>query len=168
MAAAAAAASNPRPGEPPVVINTNDDREQWLRFDPLLFMNRCNEAFNDGDFSYVHVALRANHEASSAFIQDRVRNGSIEITGKESFQLLQMFAKTNALLGAMVSRNANIEREARGLIDRVNNLESDASNQSDLIQQISDLGEAIKGSKQTKSGKPISEYKALQDVKGFN
>ena len=144
MAAAASAASNPQPGMPPVTLQTNTDREAWLNFDPVQFQNACVAAFQSGDFSYVQTALRANHETSTAFIQDRVRNGVSDLTGQESFQMLQMFQKTNALLTALTMRNAQLEVNARGMIDRVDKLENDSTNQDTLIQQIGELGEALK------------------------
>ena len=175
MAAAASAASNPQPGMPPVTLSTNTDREQWLNMDPVQFQNACETAFQSGDFSYVQVALRANHETSTAFIQDRVRNGVSDLTGAESFQMLQMFQKTNAMLTALTMRNSQMEINARAFAGRINKLENDSTNQDTLIQQIGELGEAIKeqGSKGGGKGgsafsKPISEYKALQSLPIFN
>ena len=155
---------------PPVTLSTNTDREAWLNFDPIQFQDACAAAYQSGGFSYVQTALRANHETSTAFIQDRVRNCVSDLTGQESFQMLQMFQKTNALLTALTMRNSQLEVNARGMVGRVGKLERDSNNQDTLIQQIGELGEAIKeqSGKRMKEGKPISEYKALQSLHIFN
>ena len=117
MAAAASAASNPRPGEPPVTLTTNTDREAWVNFDPVRFMDLCSTAYQYGDFSYVQTALRANHETATDFINDRIANNVNEITGQESFQMMRMFQKTNAMISALMFRNAALERDASMLVE---------------------------------------------------
>ena len=83
---------------------------------------------------------------------------------------MQMFQKTNAMLTAITMRNAYLETNATAMVNRIGILESATTNQSALIQQITDLGEAIKeqSGKRGKEGKPISEYKALQSLLIFN
>ena len=61
MAAAAAAAAGPAAGDPPVHLNSTADQEAWVNMDPFRYMDLCERAFQDGDFSYVQIALRANH-----------------------------------------------------------------------------------------------------------
>ena len=67
---------------PPVTVATNVDREAWVNFDQARYMDLCATAYQDGDFSYVQTALRANHEVATAFINDRVSNNVNEITGQ--------------------------------------------------------------------------------------
>ena len=70
MSAAAAAAAAPgAPGDPGRELNTLQDRDQWFNLDPARFTELCGNAYLDGDYSYVSVALRANHEGMKTFIE---------------------------------------------------------------------------------------------------
>ena len=71
---------------------------------------------------------------------------------------------------ALTMRNAALERDARKLVDRLTELETNSEVQEKLIEKFGQLSEAIKGGSGGKHGssKPISEYKALQALKNFN
>ena len=80
MSAAAAAAPGPMAGDPPVNVNTAADQEAWANMDPFRYMDLCERAYQDGDFSYVQVALRANHLGLSNYISNRTSTGPQEVT----------------------------------------------------------------------------------------
>ena len=90
MAAAAAAAANPAAGDPPVNLNVTADQEAWVNMDPYRYMDLCERAFQYGDFSYVQLALRANHLGLANFTNNRVTAGQQEINNAEAFQMLRM------------------------------------------------------------------------------
>ena len=68
-AAAAAAAAVPGQGDPSREFNTPQDRDGWFKLEPARFTELCNNAYVDGDYKYVSVALRANHETMKEFIE---------------------------------------------------------------------------------------------------
>eukprot|EP00959_Pyramimonas_sp_CCMP1952_P135766 2840326-Pyramimonas_sp.AAC.1 len=74
------------------------------------------------------------------------------------------------MLLAITKRNAALERDARRLVERVTELETNGEVQEKLIEQFGQLAEAIKGGSGSEhgSGEPISEYKALQALKNFS
>ena len=74
MSAAAAAAGLVRaPGDPGLELNTTQDRDQWFNLDPARFTELCQNAYLDGDYSYVSVTLRANHEGMKVFYHHTYR-----------------------------------------------------------------------------------------------
>ena len=74
MSATAAAAGLVRaPGDPGLELNTTQDRDQWFNLDPARFTELCQNAYLDGDYSYVSVALRANHEGMKVFYHHTYR-----------------------------------------------------------------------------------------------
>ena len=75
MSAAAAAAGPARaPGDLGLELNTPQDRDRWFNLDPARFTELCQNAYLDGDYGYVSVALRANHEGMKAFIDRSTKN----------------------------------------------------------------------------------------------
>ena len=101
MSAAAAAAAGPMAGDLPVNVNTTTDQEAWVNMDPFRYMDLCERAYQDGDFSYVQVALRANHLGLSNFINNRLGTGPQEVSNAEAFQMLRMAQKTNSVILAL-------------------------------------------------------------------
>ena len=89
MSAAAAAAAAPAGANPPVNINSPADRDQWINMDPSRYMDMCEQAYLNGDFSYVQVALRANQLGLASFINERVTSGDRQVTNEQAFQMLQ-------------------------------------------------------------------------------
>ena len=126
MAAAAAAAAGPAAGDPPVILNSTADQEAWVNMDPFRYMDLCERAFQDGDFSYVQIALRANHLGLSNFISNRVTAGQSKVTNIEALQMLRMAQKSNSMILALTMRNAALERGARRLVERVTGLETNS------------------------------------------
>ena len=76
-------------GDPPVNLNVPADRDAWVNMDPNRYMDLCEQAYMNGDFSYVQVALRANQHGLSEFINDRVTRGTTEVTNTEAFKMSQ-------------------------------------------------------------------------------
>ena len=162
MAAAAAAAAGPTAGDPPVHLNATADQ------DPFRYMDLCERAFQYGDFSYVQVALRANHLGLSKVINNRVTAGQTEVSNAEAFQMLRMAQKSNSMILARTMRNAALERDARRLVERVTGLETNSEVQEKILERFGQITEAIKGTHNKHGGnKPISEFKALQALKNF-
>ena len=126
MAAAAAAAAGLAGAGPPVNINTTEDRDQWINMDPNRYMELCEQAYLNGDFSYVQVALKANQLGLASFINERVTSGDRQVTNEQAFQMLQSAQKTNSMVLALTLRNAALERDARRLVERVNELETNS------------------------------------------
>ena len=69
--AAAAAAAGAGDQDPSRELTTPQDRQGWFRLEPERFSELCGKAYADGDYSYVNVALMANHEAMKEFIAKR-------------------------------------------------------------------------------------------------
>ena len=168
MAAAAAAAASPAAGDPPVNLNSTADQEAWVNMDPFRYMDLCERAFQDGDFSYVQIALRANHLGLSNFINNRVTAGQTEVSNAEAFQMLRMAQKSNSMILARTMRNAALERDARRLVEIGTGLETNSEVQEKILERFGQITEAIKGTHNKHGGnKPISEFKALQALKNF-
>ena len=77
----------------------------------------------DGDYSYVSVALRANHEAMKEFIEKTTATGTKAVTSEENYDLILMTQKMNSLLLSMVNRNMYAENEATQVRERLQRLE---------------------------------------------
>ena len=98
MAAAAAAAAGPaQPGDPPPVINTQQDREAWINLSTERYRQLCETAYHDGDFSYAKVMMQANVADMGAFMNDRTTQGNQIVTAQETFRMMAQVQKTNLL-----------------------------------------------------------------------
>ena len=97
MSAAAAAAAVPSQGDPRKELNTPQDRDSWFALDPARFTELCGQAYVDGDYNYVSVALRANHEAMQELIEKTTTAGIMSGSGEENYDLILMTQKMDAL-----------------------------------------------------------------------
>ena len=161
-AAAAAAATQQRQGDPPVTLSSAQDRESWINLNMARFMELITAAYQDGDFSYVKTLLQANHEYMGAFIDERTAQNNQAVNPTESFQILKSIQKMNVLMLATVNRNTYLEEGATRLVTRIEALENDEERMTKLIEAIKAGGSGNRG-----STKPVSEYKALQNLKPF-
>ena len=154
---------NPGPADPPIDPRTQPERDAWITLDGHRFMDMCNRSLTSGNFNYVKTALQVNHEGMTNFVAARVAGAGPgnppTVTSEETFQMLHMQLKVNAMLLTLINRASTIEQDARTLVTRVVKVEESA----DTAEKINKLAEAIKsGGKGPGGGKPISEYKALQ------
>ena len=97
MSAAAAAGAAPAQGGPSRELKTPQDRQGWFKLEPERFTELCGKAYLDGDYSYVNIALMANHEAMKEFIEKNTASGTRAVTSEESYDLILMTQKMNSL-----------------------------------------------------------------------
>ena len=161
-AAAAAAAAQQRQGDPPVALSSAQDRESWINLNMARFMELSTAAYQDGDFSYVKTLLQANHEYMGAFIDERTAQNNQTVNPTESFQILKSIQKMNVLMLATINRNTYLEEGATRLVNRIESLEYDEDKMTKLVEAIKTGGGGNRG-----PTKPVSEYKALQNLKPF-
>ena len=110
MSGAAAAAAQVQ-GDPSWELNTPQDRQGWFKLEPARFTELCSSAYLDGDYSYVSVALKANHETMKEYIEKTTATGTRAVTSEENYDLILMTQKMNSLLLSMVNRNMYAESE---------------------------------------------------------
>ena len=79
-AAAGAAAQDPSRE-----LNTPQDREGWFKLNPARFTEMCGQAYADGNYNYVSVALQANHEAMKEFIEKTTTAQIRPVSGEENY-----------------------------------------------------------------------------------
>ena len=166
MSAAAAAAAAPgAPGDPGSEFNTPQDHDRWFNLDPASFAELCQNAYRDGDYSYVSVALRANHEGMKAFIERSAAAGVRTISNDESYGLLLMTQKMISLLLSLV--NMYVEKESRQLRGRLDHIEENVDTAKATIESVNKIAELIVESKQMHPGssKPVSEFKSVQQLR---
>ena len=70
-AAASSAAGQGQPGDPLVVLTSQQDRDAWTELNMDRFSQLCSDAYQNGDFSYVKTLLQANHESMGEFLSAR-------------------------------------------------------------------------------------------------
>ena len=70
-------------------MSTPQDRDSWVEHNMDRFMELCNTAYQDGDFSYVKTLLLANHEGMGEFLNNRTNAGNRTVTGEESFHIIK-------------------------------------------------------------------------------
>ena len=83
--------------DPSRELKTPQDRQGWFKLEPERFTELCSNFYVDGDYSYVSVALRANHEAMKEFIEKTTAIGTRAATSEENYDLILMTQKMNSL-----------------------------------------------------------------------
>ena len=132
----------------------------------------CGQAYADGNYNYVSVALQANHEAMKEFIEKTTTAGIRSVSGEENYELLLMTQKMNSLLLSMVNRNMHAEGEVKRVTERLRSLEYNVDTAKATFDSVSKIAESIAEGRQKSSNvpghsKPVSEYKAMQQLKAF-
>ena len=85
--------------------------------------------------------------------------------------MLQITRIIISLLLAVINRNAFVENEPRALATRATYMDQQTDVQNATLAGFTKLNEAIKGGAPkggTGQGKPISEFKALQNLRTFS
>ena len=170
MSGAAAAAAAQDPGRE---SNTPQNREGWFKLPPGKFTELCGQAYADGNYKYVSEALKANHEAMSEFIEKTTTSGIRQVTSEENYDMLLMTQKMNSLLLSMVNRNMYAEGEVKKVSERLQGLEYNINTTKATFESVSKIAESIAEGRQKTPGfqgqsKPVSEYKAMQQLKTFS
>ena len=141
MSAAAAAGADPVRGDPSRELNTPQDREGWFKLHPARFTGLCSQAYADGNYSYVGVALKANHEAMKEFIEKTTTAGIRSVSGEENYDLLRMTQKIHSLLLSMVNRNMHAESEVKKAIERLRSLEYNVDTAKATFESVNNIAE---------------------------
>jgi len=118
MSGAAAAAAQ----DPSRELKTPQDRLGWFKLELERFTELCSNPYVDGDYSYVSVALMANHKAMKEFIEKTTASGTRAVTSEESYDLILMTQKMNSLLICVVNRNMYAEGEAKKVREKLQRL----------------------------------------------
>ena len=169
--AAAAAARDEDPG-PSRELRTPQDRQGWFKLEPEKFTELCEKAYVNGDYSYVNIALMANHGAMKEFISKSAVTGTRAVTPEESYDLILMTQKMNSLLISVINRNMHNESESNKVRERMSRLEYNIDTAKATFDSVTKIAESIAEGRQKPSGfqahsKPVSEYKAMQQLKSF-
>ena len=80
-----------------------------------------------------------------------------------------MNQKMNSLLLSVANRNMYVEKEARKLRERLEHIEENVNTAKATFESVDKIAESIAESKQRHPGcsKPVSEFKAVQQLKAF-
>ena len=84
--------------DPSRELKTPQDRQGLFKLEPERFAELCGKAYLDGDYSYVNIALTANHEAMKEFIEKSTASATRAVTTEESYDLILMTQNMNSLL----------------------------------------------------------------------
>ena len=171
-AAAAAAGAEVGDQDPSRELTTPQDRQGWFRLDPERFTEMCGKAYDNGDYSYVNVALMANHDAMKEFIARSNAASTRSVNAEEGYGLILMTQKMNSLLISIINRSMRNETESAKVRDRLQSLEYNINTAKATFDSVSKIAESIAEGRQKTVGfqsqsKPVSEYKAMQQLKAF-
>ena len=153
-------------------MKTPQDRQGWFKLEPERFTELCSKAYGDGDYSYVNIALMANHEAMKEFIEKSTASATRAVTTEESYDLILMTQNMNSLLISVINRNMHSEGEASKVRERLQRLEYNVDTAKATFESVNKIAESIAEGRQRPSNlpshsKPVSEYKAMQQLKSF-
>ena len=101
------------------------------------FTELCGKAYLDGDYSYVNIALMANHEATKDFIEKNIASGTRAVTSEESYDLILMTQNMNSLLISVINRNMHSEGEAIKVRERLARLEYNVDTAKSTFESVS-------------------------------
>ena len=159
--AAAAAAAGAGDQDPSRELKTPQDRQGWFRLEPEIFIELCGKAYADGDYSYVNIALMANHEAMKEFIAKSTAAGTRSVKAEESYGLMLMTEEMNSLLISVINRSMHNEGEAAKVRERMARLEynvdtAKATFESVCVKLPSQLPKAVKSHQVSKANQSRS------------
>ena len=160
-----------RATDPGVNVQDPQVREAWLELGHERLVELCETSYNSGDFGYVSTALKANHESMRQIMGTVAERADRHMNDREAFDMMRISFKTNALLLTLVNRHAHVEAEMAEVQKQVKNNEENMGKQEAMTTQIMALAEGIsniKGGTGNKFSKPVSEFKAIQQLKPFN
>ena len=120
----------------------------------------------------MNIALMANHEAMKEFIAKSTAAGTRAVNAEESYDLILMTQKMNSLLISVINRSMHNEGEAAKVRERMARLEYNVDTAKATFESVSNIAESIAEGRQKSSNfqvhsKPVSEYKAMQQLKSF-
>ena len=141
--AAAAAAAGTEVRDPSRELTTPQDRQGWFTLEPARFTELCSKAYENGDYSYVNIALMANHEAMKEFIEKSTATATRAVTSEESYDLILMTQKMNSLLISVINRNMHSEGEASKVRERLQRLEYNVDTAKATFDSVSNIAESI-------------------------
>ena len=129
-------------------------------------MELSNGAYATGDYAYISTALRANHISMMNTINELNTSAAntgqpAQLSANDSFKLMKMSMNTNALLLSLMTRHQFVENEMVKLGDKV----KDTGELTEVIKKMADNSSGGRGGG---TGKPVSEYKAVQQLKMFS
>ena len=151
--------------DPSRELKTPQDRQGWFKLEPERFTELCSKAYVDGDYSYVNIALMANHEAMKEFIEKSTASATRAVTTEESYDLILMTQNMNSLLISVINRNMHNEGEASKVRERLRALEYNVDTAKATFESVNKIAESIAEGRQRPSNlpshsKPVREYKA--------
>ena len=137
----------PRNDDPGVDTSSQQVRDAWYALGSDRMVQLCDAAYSTGDFGYLSTALKANHEEMKKIMTDIGQRALMNreqpsANAAESFKMMQMMFKSNAMLLTSINRNAHVEKQMAEVDKRVNAVDM-------ISHQIAQLATGIS------SGKPM-------------
>ena len=171
---------------------TADDRAKFLQQDLGEYIELCEKGFQEHKFDCAETGLTIGHAIIKDFLVSRMKDTpqgqQISVNDQDTFTMLAVLAKTNATALTSLKRakyhedqtrtstaNLNqfdkIVKDMKDQFDlKVKELEDKGSTQStsdDIVKGLADLLKVNGPKTQIGGHKPVSEHKAVQQLKSF-
>ena len=145
------------------------------------FLNSCKEDFDKHKFDVALNGLTISNSVMNEFIDTRVKatqpGQKTSASNEDIFTMLNVLAKNNAVALTSLKRAEYHEKMSRTLTSKMNDFEArlkdvegkdpTQSSADDIVKGLADLLK-INGPKVQAGGhKPVSEHKAVQQLKSF-
>ena len=167
---AAAAASNV----------TDEDVRQYLAQTVIEFREACDKGFAEHKYDPIVAGLKIGNHVMTNLIDKCVGStpqGQVtQMNNTDLFTMVAVLAKTNVAVQASLDRAQFHEKMTKTLTSEMNKMketltetEEKVNNQANAEEVLSKMAEMMKGTggKGGVGQKPVSEHKAIQQLKGF-
>ena len=171
---------------------SDSDKDVFLKKDLNEYVKECERNFDQHKFEYAETGLKIGHTIINEFLNKRIsatpQGQKVSANNEDIFAMLNVLAKTNATAMTSLKRAKYHEDLTRTLTGKLNNVEKHVkemevhfdgrlkelegkeatqSTSDDIVKGLADLLK-INGPKTHIGGhKPVSEHKAVQQLKSF-